>query len=392
MKNTLKVAFLTSITTAALVYVMLEWRPLQNPQSRPPDVSWAASSWSPSSPPGTPYKFSDDEHNNIEIYQKYSPGVVNITSTTLAYDFFLQPVPESGTGSGAILDQDGHIVTNNHVIENSQLLEVTLADKSKHQAKVVGADPNNDIAVIQIDNVPKGKLTTIPLGDSKELQVGQKVLAIGNPFGLERTLTTGIISSLGRSIQTDNGRIIDEIIQTDAAINPGNSGGPLLNSDGEMIGMNTAIISPSNSGSVGIGFAIPADRIRTIATQLITLGYVPHPYLGIGTTYDFQQFPFLIQWLNLNTDHGVMIVQVQAGGPAARAGIRGAQGETIIRNRRVPVGCDVVLALQGHEVDSTTALTTAIEKFKPGDKVSITVLRDGRKIDIPVVLGEAPKK
>ena len=235
MRNLVKVAFLSSIITAAMVYVLLEWKPLRSELSRPPDVSWA------SSPPGgagaspTPAGLNDDEKNNIDIYQKYSQGVVNITSTSVAYDVFLRAYPQSGMGSGAIIDTQGHIVTNYHVIRDAELLEVTLPNKTKHKAKVVGSDPNNDLAVIQID-IPKTGLTPIPLGTSKGLQVGQKVLAIGNPFGLDRTMTTGIISGLGRSIQAENGRIIDDIIQTDASINHGNSGGPLLNNQGQIIG------------------------------------------------------------------------------------------------------------------------------------------------------------
>ncbi|PYS10135.1 MAG: hypothetical protein DMG15_21700 [Acidobacteria bacterium] len=219
MKNLLKVAFLSSLITAAVVYVILEWKPLRSEFSRPPEVSWA------STPAGITTAvplagLSEEERNNIEIYQRYSPGVVNITTTTIGYDFFLRPVPmESGTGSGAVIDDQGHIVTNFHVVRGAETLEVTLPDKSKHEARVIGADPDNDLAVIQI-SVPRGRLISIPLGTSKGLQVGQKVLAIGNPYGLERTLTTGVISSLGRSIQAENGRIIEDIIQTDAAINP----------------------------------------------------------------------------------------------------------------------------------------------------------------------------
>src|SRR4051812_23527372 len=280
MKNIIKVAILTSIITAAMVYVVLEWRPLRGESGAAPDVSMASTT-SPSAAAALA-DVNSDERNNIEIYEKYGKGVVNITTTTLEYDFFLRPVPmESGTGSGAIIDSQGHIITNFHVVRNAQQLEVTLPDKTKHNAKVIGADPNNDLAVIQID-APKEKFTPIPLGTSNGLMVGQKVLAIGNPYGLERTLTTGIISSLGRSIQAENGRVIEDIIQTDAAINPGNSGGPLLNSSGEIIGINTAIFSPANSGNIGIGFAIPVDTVNRITKDLITLGYVPHATLGVS--------------------------------------------------------------------------------------------------------------
>src|SRR5689334_16352788 len=348
MKNVIKAAVLTSIITAALVYVILEWRPLRPESSQTPDVSWAASTRT--SPPGAPAPdFTSDERNNIEVYEKYGGGVVNITTTTIGYDFFLRPVPmESGTGSGAIIDDQGHIVTNFHVVRGAETLEVTLPDKSKHEAKVVGADANNDLAVIQID-VPKGShLTAIPLGTSKGLLVGQKVFAIGNPYGLERTMTTGIISSLGRSIQAENGRIIEDIIQTDAAINPGNSGGPLLNSQGQMIGINTAIFSPSsNGGSIGIGFAIPADTVKRITADLLTTGYVRHPWLGIGSTVNLADFPGLARALRINTDRGLMIVDIYKNSPASRAGLRGATDQVRMGRRILPVGGDILLEFQG---------------------------------------------
>jgi len=391
MKNLIKVAFLSSIITAAMVYVILEWKPLRSDFSQPPEVSWASTSAGISTavpPPG----LSEEERNNIEIYQRYSPGVVNITTTTIGYDFFLRPVPmESGTGSGAVIDDQGHIVTNFHVVRGAETLEVTLPDKSKHEARVVGADPNNDIAVIQI-NVPRGRLTSVPLGTSKGLQVGQKVLAIGNPYGLERTLTTGVISSLGRSIQAENGRIIEDIIQTDAAINPGNSGGPLLNSQGQMIGINTAIYSPSNSGSVGIGFAIPADTVRRITGDLLTTGYVRHAWLGIGSTVNLADFPGLANALRLNTERGLMIVDTYQNSPASRAGLRGATDEVRIGRRRWPVGGDVLLEFQGKAINSVQELATEVDRYKAGDRVTVTVLRGNRKIDVPVTLEEAPRQ
>ena len=391
MKNLIKVAFLSSVITAAMVYVILEWKPIRSDFSQPPEVSWASTSAGISTavpPPG----LSEEERNNIEIYQRYSPGVVNITTTTIGYDFFLRPVPmESGTGSGAVIDDQGHIVTNFHVVRGAETLEVTLPDKSKHEARVVGADPNNDIAVIQI-NVPRGRLTSVPLGTSKGLQVGQKVLAIGNPYGLERTLTTGVISSLGRSIQAENGRIIEDIIQTDAAINPGNSGGPLLNSQGQMIGINTAIYSPSNSGSVGIGFAIPADTVRRITGDLLTTGYVRHAWPGIGSTVNLADFPGLANALRLNTERGLMIVDTYQNSPASRAGLRGATDEVRIGRRRWPVGGDVLLEFQGKAINSVQELASEVDRYKAGDRVTVTVLRGNRKIDVPVTLEEAPRQ
>ncbi len=389
MKNIIKVAFLSSIITAAMVYVVLEWRPLRSETARAPEVSWASSV--ASSPAAVPAAhLSDEERNNIEVYQKYSQGVVNITTTTVGYDFFLRPVPmESGTGSGAIIDTQGHIVTNFHVIREAERLEVTLPDKTKHIAKVVGSDPNNDLAVIQID-LPRAGLIPIPVGTSKGLQVGQKVLAIGNPYGLERSLTTGIISSLGRSIQAENGRVIEDIIQTDAAINPGNSGGPLLNSEGQIIGINTAIVS----GGVGLGFAIPADTVRRITSDLVTLGYVRRPYLGVSQRglIALMDVPWLADGLRLSTEVGLLVVTVQPNSPAALAGIHGASQEVIVRNYRVPAGGDVILAFQGKEVNSLQDLAREIDRYKPGDKVAVTILRGNKKTDLPVVLQEAPKQ
>jgi len=393
MKNLLKVAFLSSIITAAMVYVILEWKPLRPETSRPPDVSWASSPASLSTAPITPPAgLSDDEKNNIDIYQHYSPGVVNITTTTLAYDFFLRPIPmESGTGSGAVIDTNGHIVTNHHVIADGSRLEVTLWDKSKYPAKVVGDDPNHDLAVIKID-APRDKLKPIPLGTSKGLLVGQKVLAIGNPYGLQRTMTAGIVSSLGRSIQTENETIIDDVIQTDAPINPGNSGGPLMNSAGQIIGINTAIYSTSGGGSIGIGFAIPVDTVHQITDDLIKLGYVPRPFLGIVNPIPLADYPFIAEALRLNTDHGMMVTRLYPGGPAARAGVREASQDLIIGNRRIAVGGDVILAVEGREIASKGELDSIVDKFKPGDRVNVTILRGGRKIDIPVTLAEAPRR
>jgi S1-C subfamily serine protease len=390
MKNLIKVAFLSSIITAAMVYVILEWKPLRSEESRAPEVSLASSPVSLTTPAApAPANLSDDERNNIDIYQKYSPGVVNITTITVAYDFFYRQVPQSGMGSGAVIDNQGHIVTNYHVVKDAEQLQVTLWDKSKHNAKMVGSDPNNDLAVIQID-APRG-LLPIPIGTSKGLLVGQKVLAIGNPFGLDRTLTTGIISSLGRSIESDNGRIIEDMIQTDAAINHGNSGGPLLNSQGQMIGINSAIISPNDSGSIGIGFAIPADTVRRITDELITRGYVRHAALGISTQslVPLSDYPWLSDTLHLETNIGLMVVEVPRGSAAALGGIRGADNEIIVRRIRIPVGGDVILAIQGKEVDTVQQLQTEIDRYKPGDAVKITVLRNNKKNDLTVTLQEA---
>ena len=280
---------------------------------------------------------TDDEKNNIAIYQKASPSVVNIISTVITRDFFLNAVPREGSGSGSIIDNRGHVLTNNHVIRDAQKLEVTLSDGSKWPATLIGTDSDNDLAVLKI-NAPPEKLKSIPLSDSRKLQVGQKVLAIGNPFGLGLTLTTGIISSLGRTIRSEVGTMIEDVIQTDASINPGNSGGPLLNSEGEMIGINTAIISPTG-GSVGIGFAIPVNTAKRLVPQLISKGYVSYAYLGASVQ---PVIPELARALGLKVENGAMVIEVIPGGPADKAGLKGGNRQFQVGNFSLIVGGDVV--------------------------------------------------
>lgn len=398
MKSLVKVAILTSVTTTALIYVLLEWRPLGDIRNSPLVTRASSSSSSRSSssssttspiaePKGGHVPISEDELNNIEVYQKTNTGVVNITSASIAYDIFYRPIPQSGVGSGVIIDYSGHIVTNHHVIQDAEQLDVTLADKSTYSAKIVGDDPNNDLAVLQID-APKEKLSPIPLStSSKDLQVGQKVLAIGNPYRLDRTLTTGIISSLGRSIPTDNGRKIEGVIQTDAAINPGNSGGPLLNSSGEVIGINSAIVGTANGGNVGIGFAIPVETVRRITEDLIKLGYVRRPYLGVDPI-QLSDYPNDAAILGVDPK-GLLVIAVEPRSPAAAAGIQPTR-VGVIRGRRVPVGGDIILAFDDREVNSTAELGAAIDRHKAGDRVFITVLRANQKTKIPVTLQEAP--
>jgi len=397
MKTLIKVALLSSITTAALVYVLLEWRPLRTEGSRGPAVTWAEPTAPVTATPATTTAppaagdLGDDEKNNIDIYRKYSTGVVNITSTTLAFNYRLQPVPvEAGTGSGVIFDKNGNIITNYHVIEPSLGgggLEVTLADHGKYSATIVGKDKSNDLAVIKID-APSDKLSPIPFGKSEGLDVGQKVLAIGNPFGFERTLTTGIISATGRSIEAENGRIIDNIIQTDAAINPGNSGGPLLNSTGEMIGINAQIVSPNNKGgSIGIGFAIPVDTVKRVVSDLITYKYVRRPYVGIGQLFPMENYPPAVaRRLGVPPNDGYMIVQVAPRSPAAAAGLRGITDAVRYGLATYPVGGDILVAFQGKPISSPAEMIAAIDHLTEGKVVTFTVLRNGQKIDVPVTL------
>ncbi len=327
-----------------------------------------------------------DEQNNIDIYRKAAPAVVNITSTVIQRDFFFGVVPRSGSGSGVIIDPKGYILTNNHVIENAQRIEVTLSSGNKLPGNLVGTDPYNDLAIIRID-APSEKLQTLPLGSSQDLQVGQKVIAIGNPFGLQQTLTTGIISSLERTIRSEQGQEMEDLIQTDAAINPGNSGGPLLDSDGKIIGLNTAIFSLSG-GSMGIGFAIPVDTIKRISSELIEKGYVAHPWLGV-TLFPLQ--PWLARELGLKAERGVMIVQIIRDGPADKAGLQGAKRVLRAGNAEIPVGGDVIVAFEEEAPESSEELVRMIRKKRPGDEVELRVLRENRFKKVRVVLGERPR-
>jgi S1-C subfamily serine protease len=333
------------------------------------------------------FSITEDEKNNIAVYEKVADGVVNVTSTAIQMDFFFNAFPTQGSGSGSIIDVKGHILTNHHVVANAQKLEVTLADGSKWPAKLIGSDPDNDLAVIKIE-APKEKLKVIPMGDSKSLRIGQKVLAIGNPFGLQRTLTTGIISSLGRTIRSEVGTLIEDVIQTDAAINPGNSGGPLLNSEGEIVGINSAIISPTG-GSVGIGFAIPVNTAKRVVPELITKGYVTYPYIGATIQ---SLIPEMAKYLKLKIERGAMISEVVKGGPADKAGLKGGNQRVQVGNMIVLVGGDIVVKADQLEVKTNDELIRYIREKKPGDTILLKVFRKDSLIDIKVTLGERPRR
>jgi putative serine protease PepD len=336
---------------------------------------------------GKAFSIMEDEKNNIAVYEKVADGVVNVTSTAMQMDFFFNAFPTQGSGSGSIIDTKGHILTNHHVVANAQKLEVTLADGSKWPAKLVGSDPDNDLAVIKID-APKEKLKVIPMGDSKNLKIGQKVLAIGNPFGLQRTLTTGIVSSLGRTIRSEVGTLIEDVIQTDAAINPGNSGGPLLNSEGEIVGINSAIISPTG-GSVGIGFAIPVNAAKRVVPELISKGYVTYPYIGATIQ---SLIPEMAKFLKLKIERGAMISEVVKGGPADMAGLKGGNQRVQVGNMIVLVGGDIVVKADQREVKTNDELIHYIREKKPGDTVLLKVFRKDSFIDMKVTLGERPRR
>ncbi len=330
---------------------------------------------------------TEEERNNIAVYEKVADGVVNVTSTAVQMDFFFNAFPTQGSGSGSIIDVKGHILTNHHVVADAQKLEVTLADGSKWPAKLVGSDPDNDLAVIKIET-PKEKLKVIAMGDSRNLRIGQKVLAIGNPFGLQRTLTTGIISSLGRTIRSDVGTLMEDIIQTDAAINPGNSGGPLLNSDGEIIGINSAILSPSG-GNVGIGFAVPVNLARRVVPELISKGYVTYPWIGATIQ---SLIPEMAKYLKLKIERGAMISDLVKGGPADKAGLKGGNQRVQVGNMVVLVGGDVVVKADEQEIKTNDELIHYIREKKPADTILLKVFRKDAFIDVKVTLGERPRK
>ncbi len=328
-----------------------------------------------------PEPLDPEEKINVEVYKKALPSVVNITSTAVSFNFFYGIVPQQGQGSGFVLDREGHILTNYHVVENARLVEATLSNRKKYKAQVIGTDRGHDLAVIQI-SAPG--LTPATLGDSRGLQVGQKVFAIGNPFGLEGTMTRGIVSSI-RSVETPEGAKIDEAIQTDAAINPGNSGGPLLNSHGEVIGINSMIAS-SVGQSAGIGFAIPINTAKALLNDLVQYGRVRRPALGIQS---LPIGPELAQEIGLPADYGVLIISVVPGGPADRGGLRGGTEKAYLGNTPIMLGGDLIVAIDGHTVEDTRDLSDIMNNHRAGDSVTVTVYRGQRKMDFKVTLGEA---
>jgi S1-C subfamily serine protease len=328
-----------------------------------------------------------------EVYDAASPAVVNITNRSYVYYRFMGSVPEEGTGSGFVWDREGHIVTNYHVIENADELLVTLANGQEYPAEVVGTDPTNDLAVIQIKaghNLPE----SLVLADSNQLQVGQFVVAIGNPYGLQQTLTTGVVSALGRVIESpDANNFIGEAIQTDAAINPGNSGGPLLDLQGHVIGVNSQIISPSGA-SAGIGFAVSAATVQRVVPALIAQGYYAHPWLGAQMLPLTDSVASVLReaGVDVAADSGVLVVQAVTGGPADRAGIQGGSRAVRVGRYRLPVGGDIITGVDGQPIGDLQALTVYLETEKTvGDTVQVTILRDQEELQIPVALGEQPQ-
>ena len=331
-----------------------------------------------------PQSFDSEEQENIGVYKKALPAVVNITSTTVGFDFFYGAVPQQGQGSGFVIDKAGHILTNYHVLgDNPRRLEVTLSNRKKYQAEIVGLDKSHDLAVIQIK--ASDELTPAVLGDSRGLQVGQKVFAIGNPFGLNGTMTRGIVSSIRSVREPEGGAIIDEAIQTDAPINPGNSGGPLLNSRGEVIGINTLILSPVGQ-SAGIGFAIPINAAKAVINDLVQFGQVRRPVLGVKS---LPIGPELASQMGLPADYGVLILSVIPGGPAERAGLRGGSEKAYLGNTPIMLGGDLIVRIEDQDIEDQNDIAHAMNQHHTGDKIKVTFFRGKNKMEVTLTLGEA---
>jgi S1-C subfamily serine protease len=322
-----------------------------------------------------------EEQNNISVYRRNIPSVVNVTSRAMSFDFFYGMVPQEGQGSGFVIDKEGHILTNYHVIADARQVEVTMHNRKKYKATIVGTDPAHDLAVIKIQ---APDLVPAVLGDSRNLQVGQKVYAIGNPFGLAGTMTRGIVSSI-RPVREPNGATIDDAIQTDAAINPGNSGGPMMNWHGEVIGINTMILSSVGQNS-GVGFAIPINTAKAVLNDLMTLGRVRRPALGVRTIPISAE---LADEMGLPADYGLLIVQVIPGGSADQAGLHGGTERAYLGNVPIMLGGDLIVAIDGEKVEDEQDLAQMMNNHRAGDTVKVTIFRNKKKMDVSVALGEA---
>ncbi len=333
-------------------------------------------------------KYSEDEIENIRIYEKLNMAVVNISTKVMSLNWFLEPVPqEGGSGSGSIIDRRGYVLTNKHVVENAYEVLITLYSGEQYKGDVIGIDAENDLAVLKFDpkDVP---LTTIPMGTSSGLKVGQKVLAIGNPFGYDRTLTTGIVSGLGRPVRGNKGVVIRDMIQTDASINPGNSGGPLINSKGEMIGINTMIYSPTG-GSVGIGFAVSVNTAKRVVPDLIEYGNVRRGWIDVVMV---QLFPELVRYAELPVEKGLLVSRVIEGGNADKAGIRGGGRPVRYGRSTIYIGGDIIVEVDGMETRTWTDLYNALEDNKPGESIEVTVIRGRNRKNLEVTLSERSER
>ncbi len=388
VKEAMKKTFICCVLSALLGGAFAAWLVSNNTGFLAAPAQAQGLSSTPITAPIQPARISanptltPEELTNIRVYDGANRGVVNILTRTVTYDrFFMLPSPEEGAGSGSVIDKQGHILTNYHVVEDANKVWVTLpGGKDPYEGEVVGVDPDNDVAVLKIDAPPE-ELFPVPIGTSENLRVGQQVYTLGNPFGLEGTLTTGIISNLNRTLPSRTGHDMKSIIQTDAAMNPGNSGGPLLDTSGRMIGMNVAIATKTGQNA-GLGFAIPINRIRQVVPQLIEHGKVVRADIGIVAVKELKQ--------------GLQIVEVNKNGPAQKAGLQG--WKTVRRRvtrgpltydveRQDPSSSDIIVAVNGQPVDSASAFVDKIEDHQPGEQVVLTILRQGRQMEVPVTLG-----
>src|ERR1700749_2614418 len=327
--------------------------------------------------------YDSQELNNISVYKRVLPSVVNITSRQVVFNFFYGAVPQEGQGSGFILDRAGHVLTNFHVVDGANRgIQVLLSNKKTYSAKVIGTDRVHDLALLQID---APNLEPVTLANSSELAVGQEVYAIGNPFGLSGTMTRGIISSI-RSIKTGDGAPIEDAIQTDAAINPANSGGPLLNSRGEVIGINTMIASNGAEQSSGIGFAIPVNTAKAVLADLTRYGHIKRPSLGIVS---YAIGPDLAAQMGLSADYGVLIQEVIPGGAAERAGLHGGNEKAYVGNTPIMLGGDLIIGIEGHQITDPQDISSVMDRHQAGDTITLTILRGRRQMNVKVTLGEA---
>ncbi|HSH03433.1 MAG TPA: trypsin-like peptidase domain-containing protein [Anaerolineae bacterium] len=329
------------------------------------------------------------EQRTINVYQQVAPSVVNITTQVLRRSFFFEVYPEEGSGSGFVLDKDGHIITNHHVINGAQQIEVSFGEEVTLPATLVGSDPNNDIAVLKV-NAPPDTLQPVSFGDATTLQVGQRAIAIGNPFGqFDRTLTTGVVSALDRTLSTGNDQEMRGLIQTDTAINRGNSGGPLLDSAGRVIGINTAIFSPSGT-SAGVGFAVPVSTLQRVLPDLLAYGYYRRPWLGIRYVYELS--PAFSQQIGLDINQGLLLVQFHDDSPLSGQDVRGATDEAILGNRRLFLGGDVITAVDNHPITSLNQLNNYLETtYQVGQDVTLTLVRNNQTISRTITLTTAPR-
>lgn len=333
-------------------------------------------------------RFTTNELQNIDVYERYNKAVVNITTQRYQYNFFLEAVPESGTGSGLIIDDQGHILTNYHVVEGVDEVYVSLHDGTSYTGTIIGKDRENDLAVVKVDFEKGRSITKVEFGTSANLKVGQKVLAIGNPFGYDRTLTTGIVSGLGRPVKTDEGLIILDMIQTDASINPGNSGGPLLDSQGFVIGINSSIYTTTGA-SVGIGFAVPIDNVKRVIAELIDHGKVVRGWIDI---IPVQLDSRIISYAGLTVQGGLLVSRVTEGGKAEQAGMKGGKEKVKYGNSIIYLGGDIIIKADGVVIKDYADLFSALEDNKPGDIVEIVVLRSAHEVALQVELTARPEQ